>query len=223
MTERNNRMRNNHFLEVEIYKKLKSFDLDVKFTLGKECIGLTGRSGSGKSMTLKCIAGIETPDRGRIVYQGKVLFDSEKKINLSAQKRNIGYLFQSYALFDNMNVYQNIACGLKAHHVVEKEKRIQEMLDLFHINELRERYPRQLSGGEKQRVALARIFAYPPEVLLLDEPFSAIDEELKEGLKIELIQMIKRYQIPVIFVSHNKEEVNQFCQKKLIIRSGGFE
>lgn len=207
-------------LEVDIYKKLKNFDLSVNFTVNDECLGFMGSSGSGKSMTLKCIAGIETPDRGRIVLNDQVLFDSEKRIHLPPQQRHIGYLFQSYALFLNMDVYHNIACGLKAHKEKNIDQRVDEMLHLFQIEDLKTRYPLQLSGGEKQRVALARVFAYSPDVLLLDEPFSAIDEDLKENLMNELIQILKQYQKPVIFVSHNQEEVNQICQKQLKIKTG---
>ena len=168
-------------LEVQIYKKLAEFDLDVSFQVDDYILGLMGASGSGKSMTLKCIAGIETPDQGRIVLNGRVLFDSEKKINVPIQKRNVGYMFQSYALFPNMNVYENI--------------------------------------GQRQRVALARLMAYEPDVLLLDEPFSALDEDLKEDLLQELkseLQISK----PVIFVSHDKEEVNYLCDLKYKIKQG---
>lgn len=207
-------------LEVDIYKKLKEFDLNVHFMVEDECVGLMGPSGSGKSMTLKCIAGIETPDSGRIVYNDKIFFDSEKKINLTPQKRNVGYLFQSYALFENMDVYHNIECGLKAHQKDHIDERIEEMLKLFHISELSKRYPRQLSGGEKQRVALARVFAYEPDIMLLDEPFSALDEDLKLELRKELNQLLKQYRNPVIFVSHNQKEVNEICDQQYKIRRG---
>ena len=207
-------------LEVDIFKRLKEFNLRIHFIVEDECVGFMGSSGSGKSMTLKCIAGIETPDWGRIVYNDKVFYDSERKINLPPQDRHIGYLFQSYALFDNMDVYHNIECGLKAHKKNNIQQRIQDMMELFHISELSQRYPRQLSGGEKQRVALARVFAYEPDIILLDEPFSALDEDLKEDLKKELIRILKKYKKPVLFVSHNQEEVNQICQRQYKIRRG---
>ena len=206
-------------LEVQIYKKLAEFDLDVSFRVNDNILGLMGASGSGKSMTLKCIAGIETPDQGRIVLNGRVLFDSEKKINVPIQKRNVGYMFQSYALFPNMNVYENISVGLRARKVKDVDIVVQKVMQQFRIFELASRYPKQLSGGQRQRVALARLMAYEPDVLLLDEPFSALDEDLKEDLLRELkseLQISK----PVVFVSHNKEEVNELCDFKYKIKQG---
>ena len=206
-------------LEVQIYKKLAEFDLDVSFQVNDNILGLMGASGSGKSMTLKCIAGIETPDQGRIVLNGRVLFDSEKKINVPIQKRNVGYMFQSYALFPNMNVYENISVGLRARKVKDVDIVVQKVMQQFRIFELASRYPKQLSGGQRQRLALARLMAYEPDVLLLDEPFSALDEDLKEDLLQELkseLQISK----PVIFVSHDKEEVNYLCDLKYKIKQG---
>ena len=206
-------------LEVQIYKKLAEFDLDVSFQVNDNILGLMGASGSGKSMTLKCIAGIETPDQGRIVLNDRVLFDSEKKINVPIQKRNVGYMFQSYALFPNMNVYENISVGLRARKVKDVDIVAQKVMKQFQISELVSRYPKQLSGGQRQRVALARLMAYEPDVLLLDEPFSALDEDLKEDLLQELkseLQISK----PVIFVSHDKEEVNYLCDLNYKIKQG---
>lgn len=209
-------------LEVNIYKKLTEFDLDVSFQNDDICLGLMGASGSGKSMTLKCIAGIETPDRGRIVVNGHVLFDSEKKINVPIQKRNVGYMFQSYALFPNMNVYENIACGLKARKDKDVEEKVLKVMEQFHITELSSRYPKQLSGGQRQRVALARLMVYEPNVFLLDEPFSALDDDLKEELLRELKKQLQISK-PVIFVSHNKEEVRYLCDFKYKMRQGKME
>lgn len=206
-------------LEVQIYKKLAEFDLDISFQVDDNILGLMGASGSGKSMTLKCIAGIETPDQGRIVLNNRVLFDSEKKINVPIQKRNVGYMFQSYALFTNMNVYENISVGLRARKVKDVDIVVQKVMQQFRIFELASRYPKQLSGGQRQRVALARLMAYEPDVLLLDEPFSALDEDLKKDLLQELkseLQISK----PVIFVSHDKEEVNYLCDLKYKIKQG---
>ena len=206
-------------LEVQIYKKLAEFDLDVSFQVDDIVLGLMGASGSGKSMTLKCIAGIETPDKGRIVLNDRILFDSEKKINVSVQKRNVGYMFQSYALFPNMSVYENICTGLKARKVKNMDLIVEKMMNQFQIQELSSRYPKQLSGGQRQRVALARLMAYQPDALLFDEPFSALDEDLRD----DLIQKLKKeLQIskPVIFVSHNKEEVNALCNRKYKITQG---
>lgn len=206
-------------LVVQIYKKLAEFDLDVSFQVEDNILGLMGASGSGKSMILKCIAGIETPNRGRIVLNNRVLFDSEKKINVPIQKRNVGYMFQSYALFPNMSVYENVSVGLKARKIKDVDIVVRKVMRQFQISELASRYSKQLSGGQRQRVALARLMAYEPDVLLLDEPFSALDEDLKEDLLRELkseLQISK----PVIFVSHNKEEVNELCDFKYKIKQG---
>ena len=169
-------------LKVNIQKKLKEFDLEVDFELKKGCLGILGPSGCGKSMTLKSVAGIVDPDNGIVslttdeVY---IYFDSTKKINLKPQKRKVGYLFQNYALFPNMTVEENVAAGLSKG---DDKKRVSEMIRRFHLEGLEKRYPRQLSGGQQQRVALARILAYGPDVILLDEPFSAMDAFLKEQL-----------------------------------------
>ena len=206
-------------IDMLIRKKWDKFSLDINFKSQSKRIGILGASGCGKSMTLKCIAGIETPDKGRIVLNDRVLFDSEKKINIPIQKRNVGYMFQSYALFPNMNVYENISVGLKARKVKDVDIVVKKVMQQFRISELASRYPKQLSGGQRQRVALARLMAYEPDVLLLDEPFSALDEDLKEDLLREL-KMELQISKPVIFVSHNKEEVNDLCDLKYKIKEG---
>lgn len=210
------------YLEVDIYKKLNEFDLDVHFKINEICLGVMGPSGSGKSMTLKCIAGIETPDSGRIVLDGRVLYDSEKHINLAPQERNIGYMFQNYALFPNMTVYDNVAASLVARKFDKNtihDSVIQLMKDL-HIEGLEKRYPRQLSGGQKQRVALARLLIYNAEVILLDEPFSAMDEDLKGELLKEMKIRLDAYHRPVVFVSHNKDEIKALSHEIYIIKKG---
>ena len=209
-------------LVVSIEKILKEFTLKAQLKADAECLGLMGPSGSGKSMTLKCIAGIETPDKGKIILDGKVLFDSDKNINLTPQERKIGYLFQGYALFPNMTVEENIHTGLKARKMSKQEieNRTMEMLKRFHIEELQNRYPRQLSGGQKQRAALARLKAYEPEVILLDEPFSALDEDLREELQHEIRNMLADFHRPSILVSHNSKEINNLCNKKYQIIRG---
>ena len=210
-------------LEVVIFKKLSEYDLDVCFESHVDCLGLMGPSGSGKSMVLKCIAGIMTPDAGRIVLDDEVLFDSDLKINISPQKRKIGYMFQNYALFDHMNVYQNIA--LKAHHEdkqVIKEK-VQQIMKDFQIDDLQKRYPRQLSGGQKQRVALARLLVYDTNLVLLDEPFSALDESLKEMLLNETKKKLNEYQKKCLFVTHSPKEMEMMCDNKLKIKRGRLE
>lgn len=210
----------NRLLKVNIQKKLKEFDLDVDFELKKGCLGILGPSGCGKSMTLKSIAGIVDPDDGIIsltMDEETVYFDSDKKINLKPQKRNVGYLFQNYALFPNMTVEENVAIGLSKN---DDGKIVSEMIKRFHLEGLEKRYPRQLSGGQQQRVALARILAYGPDVILLDEPFSALDTYLKEQLRIELVNMLKDFYGFSILVTHDRDEAFQFCDELLILDQG---
>ena len=209
-------------LYVNIAKRLNQFNLQVEFNLENGLTGLMGASGSGKSMTLKCIAGIELPDSGKIVLDGKVLFDSEAKVNLPPQKRNVGYLFQSYALFPNMNVVENILCGLQAKGLSDAEanERAQKLVEKFKLQGLEKSYPRQLSGGQKQRVALARLLAAEPEVILLDEPFSALDEDLKEDLQRELRAALAEFGGVALLVSHNKSEIKKLCNSAYVIKQG---
>lgn len=206
-------------INVQVRKKLDSFLLDISFESKSKRIGILGASGCGKSMTLKSIAGIETPDEGRIEVEGRTLFDRERKVNLKPQKRNVGYLFQNYALFPTMNVEKNIAAGLKGSRQ-GSETRVRQMIEKFRLQGLEKRLPGQLSGGQQQRVALARIMAYEPDVILLDEPFSALDMYLKDQLQQELIQMLEDYEGTVIMVSHNRDEVYRFSQDLLIIDQG---
>ncbi|MBE6053759.1 MAG: ATP-binding cassette domain-containing protein [Clostridium sartagoforme] len=206
-------------LFVDIKKKLKGFSLDVSFETKGDYLGILGASGSGKSMTLKCIAGIETPDEGIIILNGKVLFDSRKKINLKPQERNIGYLFQNYALFPNMTVEENIGIGLKISKV-EKNHKVSEIINRFRLQGLEKKYPRELSGGQQQRVAMARCLIYKPDILMLDEPFSALDSYLKEKLQIELLKQLKNYEGEVLMVTHSRDEVYRFCKNISIIEKG---
>lgn len=211
---------NNNTLKVNIQKKLKEFDLNVDFELKKRCLGILGPSGCGKSMTLKSIAGIVTPDNGVVSLKTDeeiVYFDSNNKINLKPQKRNVGYLFQNYALFPNMTVEENIAIGLSKN---DDGKTVSEMIKRFHLEGLEKRYPRQLSGGQQQRVALARILAYSPDVILLDEPFSAMDTFLKEQLRIELLNMLNDFDGFYIMVTHNRDEAFQFCEELIVLDDG---
>ena len=201
---------------VDIFKKLKEFDLKVKFQ-SNGTMGLLGASGCGKSMTLKSIAGIEKPDSGIIKINGKTVFDSEKSINLPPQKRNIGFVFQNYALFPHMTVYENIAFGMSGKNNREKVKEIGQKME---IESLLDRYPMELSGGQQQRVAIARALSKEPEVLLLDEPFSALDTYLKMNLEEWLEKIIKNFPGPVIFVSHNIDEVSKICDNITILSKG---
>lgn len=193
--------------------------LDVSFRSTSRRIGILGASGCGKSMTLKCIAGIETPDAGRIAVEDRVLFDSDSRTDLKPQKRNAGYLFQNYALFPTMTVEKNIGAGLKGNRIA-KEKRVKEMVRKFRLEGLEKQLPGQLSGGQQQRVALARIMAYEPDVILLDEPFSALDMFLKDQLQREMVNMLEDYEGTVIMVSHDRDEIYRFSEELLIMDQG---
>jgi molybdate transport system ATP-binding protein len=203
---------------VEIKKQYKDYTLRIAFEGNGEPLGVLGASGCGKSMTLKCIAGIITPDEGRIVLNDRILFDSKRGINLLPQKRNIGLLFQNYALFPNMTVRENIGIGIR--NQSGKMKTIDNLLSAFRLAALQNRYPGQLSGGEQQRVALARMLAYEPELLLLDEPFSALDSYLKEELQQELKEILDSYGKDIIMVSHSKDELYRFCNTIAVIDQG---
>ena len=194
-------------LMVDIHKDLGRFRLDVSFETGGGVMGLLGASGCGKSMTLKCIAGIVTPDRGRIVLDGRTLFDSERHIDLPPQQRRVGYLFQHYALFPHMAVADNIAAGFRTRDRAERQRRSGELIRSLYLDGLEDKYPRQLSGGQQQRAALARILASDPEVLLLDEPFSALDSYLKWQVEGELAELLEGFAGPVLFVTHSRDEV----------------
>lgn len=208
-------------LTVWIEKKIEGFTLDVSFSCENERTAILGASGCGKSLTLRCIAGIETPDRGRIVLNGKVLFDSEQKINLPPQDRKVGYLFQHYALFPNMTVEKNIACGVHDVKEIRKKRQlVDEIIKKMKLSGLENRKPDQLSGGQQQRVALARILVGNPEILLLDEPFSALDSHLKGHVIEEVKQMLETYAKEVLLVTHNKEEAYEICPKLLVMENG---
>lgn len=208
-------------IEVNIQKNLGSFQLDVSFQQQGGVLALLGASGCGKSMTLRCIAGIETPDRGRIVLNGVTVFDSEKKINLPPQQRQVGLLLQSYALFPNMTVEENILCGLR--EKMDKRERMalaQEYIIKFHLEGLEKHVPSQLSGGQKQRCALARMLIGKPGIMMLDEPFSALDSHLRWQLERELLHTIRAFQGTVLLVSHDRDEVYRIADRIAVYKDG---
>ena len=207
-------------LYVDIEKRLGAFHLQSKFEAEDETLALLGASGCGKSMTLKCIAGIVTPDRGRIVLNGRVLFDSEKKIDLTPQQRRVGYLFQQYALFPNMTVEQNILCGIREGTKAEKRALLSEKIRMFRLEGLEKKHPAQLSGGQQQRVALARILCSEPQAILLDEPFSALDSYLKWSLELELSDLLADFHGPILWVSHDLGECCRNCKKVCVMENG---
>lgn len=205
---------------VDIEKKLGVFRLRAQFEAQDGTTALLGASGCGKSVTLKCIAGIMTPDCGRIVLGDRVLFDSEKKIDLSPQQRRVGYLFQQYALFPNMTVEQNILCGIRREHRAQKKELLAEKIRMFRLEGLEKKHPAQLSDGQQQRVALARILSSEPEAILLDEPFSALDSYLKWNLELELADLLALFGGPVLWVSHDLDECYRNCGSVCVMEDG---
>ena len=207
-------------LYVDIEKDLGSFKLKVKFEQENGIVGLLGQSGCGKSMTLKCIAGIVKPDKGKIISNGKVFFDSEKKINLTPQKRNIGFLFQNYALFPHMSVKENIQLGIEKLSKEEKDEITRKYLKKFRLEGFEDRYPWQLSGGQQQRIALARALCLNPDILILDEPFSALDYHLRSNMENELCELLKDFAGNVLFVTHDISEAYRISDDIIVFDNG---
>lgn len=206
-------------IEVRIHREFDDFKLDVQFQSESRRIGILGASGCGKSLTLKSIAGIERPETGKIESAGKVFFDSAKKIWMPPQERNVGYLFQNYALFPTMTVEKNIGIALRCGKK-EKEKKVRDMIERFSLQGLEKKLPGQLSGGQQQRTALARIMIYEPDMILLDEPFSALDSYLKEQTQRECLELLQDYPGTVILVSHSRDEIYRFSEEVLVMDGG---
>lgn len=208
-------------LVVAIRKHLPDFSLNVRFTAPQQPLGILGASGAGKSMLLRCIAGVETPSQGKILLNGRVLFDSETGINVPSRARRLGLLVQNYALFPHLTVAQNIAFGLpqkSSPRAIRQE--VASQLAAVQLSNLEDYYPHQLSGGQQQRIALARALASQPDALLLDEPFSALDTYLRSQLEQTMIARLAAYRGPTLFVTHNLEEVYRVCQELLVLDRG---
>lgn len=197
-----------------------SFSMQCSFDAGSDFVILFGCSGSGKTTALRCIAGLEDPDAGTIKINDTLYFDSRKKVNLPPQKRKIGYMFQENALFPHMNVRQNIEFGLKGMRPAEKLERVSAVMNLVGIEEFEFAYPDELSGGQKQKVALARALAPDPEILLLDEPFSALDTVVRLKLRKELRMIQKRLEIPVVFITHDPVEAFTMADRIAVFDNG---
>jgi len=206
-------------LYADIHKRTGGFELNVLIESDAARIGILGESGSGKSMTLRSIAGIETVDSGHIEIGGRVLFDSASKTDLKPQKRNVGYMFQNYALFPTMSVLKNVMAGL-GRNTEENRGRAADMLRRFRMDGYENKLPGELSGGQQQRVALARIMVTEPDLILLDEPFSALDSYLRDRMQAEMREMIEDYPGQVVMVSHNRDELYRFSEELFIVSSG---
>ncbi len=207
-------------LSVSITKKIADFNLDISFQMEEEIMSIIGFSGSGKSLTLQCVAGLLTPDHGTIIMNNQVFFDSESGVNLLPEKRNIGFVFQSYALFPHLTVKENIAYSLRPENKDLVRNKTEEMLALTEMMDYQNQYPSTLSGGQKQRVAIARALASSPDLLLLDEPFSALDSMVKDSLEYEMIKLLAAYKIPTLFVTHNMAEAYKIGKRMAVFDCG---
>ena len=210
-------------LEIEIEKKFPDFTLQVAFTAENALVGILGASGAGKTMTLRTVAGLDSPARGRIVLDGRVLFDSAAGIDLPSRARRVSLLFQHYALFPHLTVERNIGFGLRHLPGVtpqERSRRTAEQIAAMHLSGLERRFPGRLSGGQQQRVALARALAPQPAALLLDEPFSALDTHLRSQLERQLRGTLATYAGVTLLVSHNLEEIYRLCPQLVVLDKG---
>jgi len=215
-------------LEVDIRKTLQSgdrrFELEAAFSSQDDLTVIFGASGSGKSLTIQAIAGLVTPEQGRIAVGGEVLFDSGQGLNRPSRKRGVGYLFQDYALFPHLRVRENIAYPLKSGWTLrlseEERGEVAEIMATFEIGHLAESYPSELSGGQKQRVALARAMIKKPSILLLDEPFSALDSTLRQRMRMELLDIRRRFAVPMVVITHDPADVEVFADTLVIFGDG---
>jgi molybdate transport system ATP-binding protein len=215
-------------LRLDIRRQLRSrgrvFDLQLAFETHARIVVVFGASGSGKSLSLQCVAGLMRPDSGRIEVCGRTLFDRERGVSLPARERRVGYLFQDYALFPHLNVEANVAFGVHRRWPRGLDHagraRVREMLELFELTGLAAAYPGQLSGGQRQRVALARAIVSRPDVLLLDEPFNALDPLLRGRMRKELRAYQERLQIPMVLITHDPDDVAELAQEIVVLRNG---
>lgn len=208
------------FLRVAIKTKIGSFELNAELTGEKEIIALFGPSGSGKSTILNCIAGLQRVEQGEIAVGERIFASTERKIQLAPQKRKCGYLPQNPSLFPHLNVGQNICFSINQESHDAQQKRLKEMLSILHLEGFERSRVSELSGGQAKRVALARALAAKPDILLLDEPFSALDEDLREELSLEIKNIQRQLAIPLILVTHSRQEALFIADKVVILKRG---
>ncbi len=207
-------------LTIEIAKRLPEFEMEISLAAGNEPIGILGPSGAGKSMLLRCVAGIERPDRGRISLGERTLFDSARRVQVPARARRIGMLFQGDSLFPHRTVAENIGFGLQNMTGAERRERVSTWMGRTHISGLEKRRPRELSGGEQQRTALARALATEPDALLLDEPLTALDAHLRSQLETQLLETFAAFRRPALLVTHNIEEAYRLGKQLVLLERG---
>jgi len=207
-------------VSLSVTKRLPGFTLDVSWEADEPVLALFGPSGAGKTLTLQCLSGLVRPDRGRIALNDRVFFDSATGIDLRPQLRRLGYVFQGYALFPHLTVEENVAFGLKGRSRAERLSRTGEVLERLGLGGLGRRYPSELSGGQQQRVALGRALAVDPDLLLLDEPLSALDAPLRRQLRQELGQVIREWGKATVLVTHDLSEAYQLADR-VVVYAGG--
>jgi molybdate transport system ATP-binding protein len=207
-------------LSLKLFKGVKGFTLDIAWEMENELVVLFGFSGAGKSMTLNLLAGLARAERGFIRLGNIILFDSSRDIFVPPQKRAIGYVFQDLALFPHMTVRQNISYGVFGLRGDERKETVQKIMDMLYIERLAEKYPSEISGGQKQRVALARVLVRKPEMLLLDEPFSALDISLRLEMQKLMIELRTKFSIPVVLVTHDLYEAYTMADRIIVYSEG---
>ena len=207
-------------LEVSVRKQIGGFTLDAEWSAPESVVALFGASGTGKSLTLQCLAGLVTPDAGRLVLDDAVLFDRTRGIDVRPQDRQIGYVFQGYALFPHLTVEQNVGFGLLGWSTMARRDRVRELLETLELVGFAGAKPGHLSGGQQQRVALGRALAPRPSLLLLDEPFSALDPPLRRQMRQDLTNVIRRYAKATVLVTHELADAFQLAQR-IVVYDGG--
>jgi molybdate transport system ATP-binding protein len=211
-------------IDVTLRSARRSFQLNVAFSTADDRVVIFGPSGAGKSVTIQAIAGLIHPARGRVQLGERVLFDAAAGIDVPSRERRVGYLFQDYALFPHLTVEENVAFPLKElfqwRLAPDQQRAVRDMLDLFELSALAHSLPRDLSGGQRQRVALARALIREPEVLLLDEPFAALDVMLRDRVRQELADLQARFRIPLVVISHDVDDVKMFAETLVVYGLG---